>query len=146
MGSKCGASSRKKPVVKNDEAFNDNNHPMIQEVPFSEQEKEEESYDRKSMRLRINHSMHESSLVLVNDRKEIKPADNSVEGKINLEELVTITKENIKTIYDIDPNIVGKNTFYLLFFSKFMYIISSWKFRPVEKSNSEKLPFQDFRH
>jgi len=117
MGSKCGASSKKKPVVKNNEGFNDNNHPMIQEVPFSEQEKEEESYDRKSMRLQINHSMNESSMILVNDRKEIKPADNStIEGKINLEELVTITKENIKTIYDIDPNIVGKNTCSLAFF------------------------------
>ena len=125
MGAKCSSTTRKSKLSSNkkEEPLPDN-HSFIKEMPYSEQEKEEESYDHRNSRLRINHSMHKSSIVIVNEQtKEIKPADKQIGGKITLEELVTITKENINHIYKVDPQIVGSlNNFFkmhfLLFFCK----------------------------
>lgn len=109
MGSKCGASSKKKSSSgKNTDPPPENKHSFINEVPFSEQEKEDENFDPRHSRLRLNHSMHKSSIVIVNDQtKEIKPVDKHIDPNFRFEDIVTITKENINNIYKVESQIVG---------------------------------------
>lgn len=116
MGAKCGASSKKKPIEKENKNKDiHNNHSFIHEVPYSEQEKEEANYDPRNSRLRLNHSMHKSSIIVVNEEtKEIKPVDLQVEFNLRFEDIVTITKENINLIYKVEPQIMGKIYLFML--------------------------------
>jgi len=112
MGAKCASSARKKSFhlkkLENAPKKENQNHSFVNEMPYSEQEKEDENFNPKTSRLRLNHSMHKSSIITINEQtKEIKPADRQVDGNFRFEDIVTITKENIKNIYDVDPKVVG---------------------------------------
>ena len=115
MGAKCASISKKKAAAqqKTSIATKENHaNSFINELPYSEQEKEDANFDPRHSRMRLNHSMHKSSIITINEQtREIKPADRQVDPNFRFEDIVTITKENIKNIYDVDPKVIAHGNF-----------------------------------
>lgn len=148
MGAKCGSSSKTRAAASNKaskpkDPNANNNNSFIHEIPYSEQEKEEANFDPRNSRLRLNHSMHKSSIIVVNEKtKEIKPVDMQVDVTFRFEDIVTITKENINVIYKVEPQIIGISRY---FNTLKVFLPSARQLRPAAKSHHDALLQENLR-